>query len=41
MKGRRLEEDCSPVSEDARNTEGSFSKEGPPKRDPSSVAVSP
>jgi len=38
-KGR--EEDCSPVSEDSGFTGKSFTKEGSPKRDPSSVTVSP
>ena len=35
------EEDCSPISEDARFTGESFTKEGSPTRDPSSMAVSP
>ncbi len=38
-KGR--EEDCSPISEDSRFTWESFTKEGPPEKDPSPVAVSP
>jgi len=38
-KGR--EEDCSPGSEDSRFRGGSFTKEGPSTRDPSSGADSP
>jgi len=34
-------ERCSPVSEDSMFTGESFTKEGSPERDPSSVAVSP
>ena len=35
------EEDYSHISEDSRFTGESFTKEGPPERDPSPLAVSP
>ena len=38
-EGRK--EDCSPISEDSRFAGEIFTKEEPPGRDPSPVAVSP
>jgi len=38
---KEKEEDCSPVLEDSRLSRESFTKEGPPGREPSPVGVSP